>query len=149
MAAVLLKLLRGKKRRTIHNVLLSRESTFFSSSSCFKKTFATGRAVYVHDYRQDNTWAAGTVRARRNFVLYEVSVDRKICVSSESSLAPVSSWTIENGTGPLAIILDVFGLSPLGNSGTSENQPDGHFVINFQVILTIEKCVNYHLFNLR
>ncbi|VUZ39204.1 unnamed protein product [Hymenolepis diminuta] len=39
----------------IHNTLLPLDSTFPSSSSCAKKTFATGTAVYVRDHWSNST----------------------------------------------------------------------------------------------
>ncbi|KAM3183091.1 hypothetical protein ACTXT7_011032 [Hymenolepis weldensis] len=70
-----------QERWKIHNVLLPKESTFSSSSSCSKKTLATGRTVCVRDYRPDDTWAAGIVRTWRSFGLYEVnSIGKFMCV---------------------------------------------------------------------
>ncbi|VUZ52856.1 unnamed protein product [Hymenolepis diminuta] len=48
--------LMDRKPRTIRTALLSKDSTFLSSSSRPKKILATGAAVCVHDQRQKSTW---------------------------------------------------------------------------------------------
>ncbi|KAM3180277.1 hypothetical protein ACTXT7_016595 [Hymenolepis weldensis] len=86
--------LMGRKSRTIHNALLSKDSILPNSFSCAKKTLATGRAACVRDHRPN---------------------------AHEQKVSSELSEKLE--TGPLDIILDVFGLPPLGNNGTPEIQP--------------------------
>lgn len=59
-----LETLMGWKPKTIHNPLLSKDSTFPNLSSCVKKTLEIGTAVYVHDHWPNGTWVQGIIRAR-------------------------------------------------------------------------------------
>ncbi|VUZ54459.1 unnamed protein product [Hymenolepis diminuta] len=83
-----------RKLRTIHNALLSKDSTFSSSSSYAKKNPATGAAVYVRDHRPNDTWAESISGAQRASYAAK-SAKPEVC--------------------PIDIILDGFGLPPLGD----------------------------------
>ncbi|VDL18827.1 unnamed protein product [Hymenolepis diminuta] len=77
-----------RKLRTIHNALLSKDSTFSSSSSYAKKNPATGAAVYVRDHRPNDTWAESISGAQRGSGIYEVDVDGQTWVHHRNHLHP-------------------------------------------------------------
>lgn len=112
-----------RKSRKIHNAQPPMDSAFSGSPSCVKKTFATAREVYVRDHRLNSIWAEGIIRALLGSMLCELNVGGQTWVRYRNHfhLRCAAKW-LNPKTAPLDVILDVFDLPPLGNSGTPEIQ---------------------------
>lgn len=116
-----------RKPRTIHKARLPKDLTFPGSFSCTKKTLATREGMYLRDHRSNDIWGEGIIKALRGSVLNEVDVDSQNWLHHRNHLRPRYEVILSKlETGPLNVILDFFGLSPIGNNGTPEIRPSNH-----------------------
>lgn len=65
----------------------------------------------LRDHRTNTTWTEGIIIACRGCPLYEVDINGQICMLHLRPRYAAKSSKLE--TGPLDIILGVFGLPPL------------------------------------